>query len=180
MKKLQICIHKGGSSCRNHGGDGSSFHESGYIHPFVSGSELSEGLSPIDKSLLDAPRTSRKVEIPALESEFDEDAAISMLGVTLDQGVTKSLTDLDFLSKSLFDFDLVTEEGLVKFLNLLPVIDFDIIKEVMEAIWPAYPTDGLSSSTARLELKGFILDYLDQLSQEKLESSRVDNSDGVA
>ena len=108
----------------------------------------------------------RKIELSGLELEFDDDAAISMLGITLNESVSKGITDIVLLRKSFFDFDLVTEEGLVKFLSLLPVIDFEIIKEVMQAIWPAYPTDGLNLATARVELRGFLIDYLDQLSQE--------------
>jgi len=166
MKRLDNCIHKGGHLCRNHGGSGSAFHEGGYIHPFLSGSEL-EGRAPLTKSQLFDTVTCRDVEIPALESDFDDTAAISMLGITLNKGVSRAIEDKDLLMKSFFDFDIVTEKGLVKFLNLLPVLDFEIVKEVMEAIWPAYPTDGINSTTARMELKGFLLDYLDQLTEEE-------------
>lgn len=166
MKRIEICIHKGGHTCRNHGGSGSAFHEGGYVHPFLSGRELA-GRSRLTKAQLLTPIEQRNVEIEALESEFDDTAAISMLGITLNKGVSRAIQDKDLLMKSFFDFDLVTEEGLTKFLNLLPVIDFEIVKEVIEAIWPAYPTDGVNSATARMELKGFFLDYLDQLSEEK-------------
>lgn len=175
MKRLENCIHKGGISCRNHGGSGSAFHEGGYVHPYLSKSEIrigsiseGEGFEVLQK---------RNVEITALESEFDDDAAISMLGIVLNKSISSAISERDLLMKSFFDFDLVTAEGLIKFLNLLPLIDFDIVKEVMEAVWPAYPTDGLNSSTARMELKGFILDYLNQLDQEELVTTGSDDSE---
>ena len=175
MKSLDICIHKGGHVCRNHGGSGSAFHEGGYVHPFLNGAELA-GRNELTKAqLFESVGQQRDVEIAALESEFDDSAAISMLGISLNKGVSRAIQDKDLLLKSFFDFDLVTEEGLVKFLNLLPVIDFEIIKEVMESIWPAYPTEGINSATARMELKGFLLDYIDQLSEEDSLGSGSDD-----
>jgi len=113
----------------------------------------------------------RNVEIPALESEFDDDAAISMLGITFNKGVSKSITDSEMLRKSFFDFDLISEEGLQKLLNLLPVLDYEIVKDVVESMWPAYPTDGLNPATTRMELKGFILDYLNEINTEPADSA---------
>lgn len=176
MKRIESCIHKGGNICRNHGGSGSAFHEGGYVHPFLSGTEL-EGRGNLTKAQMLGTPGHRNVEVAALESEFDDSAAISMLGITLNKGVSRAILDKDLLLKSFFDFDLVTEEGLEKFLNLLPVIDFEIVKEVMESIWPAYPMDGVNSTTARMELKGFLLDYLDQLSEEEHITAGSDDSE---
>jgi len=45
------------------------------------------------------------------------------------------------------------------------------VKDVVESMWPAYPTDGLNPATTRMELKGFILDYLNEINTEPADSA---------
>lgn len=92
-----------------------------------------------------------------LEKHFDDDLAEQMLGLHLGDGTVSSL---DLLSKSIYDFDLETDEGIEKLLTLLPVLDPEIVLQIVQEIWPGYPPENFEVHRFRLEIKGYLLDYL--------------------
>lgn len=91
-----------------------------------------------------------------LEQDFDDDLAKSLLSVSLDKGVNPR----EVVSKSLYNIDLESVQGVSRLLELLPILDPEIVKEVYQEIFPGYPTDDLSDRVAKTELKGYLLDYL--------------------
>lgn len=112
-----------------------------------------------------------------LEADFDDDLAKSLLDLSLD----KMHHPDDVIIKSVYNFDLVSSDGVNRLLELLPIIDFEILKEVYQDIFPGYPVDTLTPRTARLELKGYFMDYLDGVkSQEKPEDGTLDEPDASA
>lgn len=91
-----------------------------------------------------------------LADDFDDDLAKSMLEVLFDKVV---LTH-DALEKSVYNFDLETPEGVDRLLELLPIMDPAIINEVYQEVFPTYPVDTLAPRVARIELRGYLMDYL--------------------
>ena len=66
----------------------------------------------------------------------------------------------DIIKKSVYTFDLESEEGAQSFLNLVPVLDIDILKQAFEHIFPQYDTTNLDLKRARAEIRGYILNML--------------------
>lgn len=95
-------------------------------------------------------------ELYSLSEDFDDDLAKSMLEIRFD----KIIHPQDAVLKSLYNFDLETPEGVDRLLELLPIMDPEIINEVYQEIFPMYPVDTLAPRIARLELRGYLLDYL--------------------
>lgn len=151
MSKLSKCIHGGGSACERQGGDGSRHHTSSYTHPFPSAGELPEPVGdpvrPVKKS--------RTTKLNGLEEFFDEDLSKSVLSLPFDQ-----LIDVNNLAKSLYDFDLESEDGIDKLMQMLPIMDPEILVDLMEEIWPGYQAEDLSPELMRAEIKGYLMDYL--------------------
>ncbi len=106
----------------------------------------------------------RVYELKGLEDNFDDDLAKSILEIQID----KTLHPLEAVEKSLYNFDLETPEGVDRLLELLPILDPEIVNEVYQEIFPGYPVDTLAPRMARLELRGYLMDYL---SLTKLPSS---------
>jgi hypothetical protein len=96
-----------------------------------------------------------------LESSFDNEAAEAMLNLSVDRMTKIS----DLVRKSMYDFDLDTPEGIEKLMALIPIMDPDILKDIMTEIWPGYPTD-VDAKRHRLEIKGYLKDYMDSYDQE--------------
>ena len=86
---------------------------------------------------------------------FDEDNTSAIMSLVLSKSI-----DVEELIKSLYDFDLETEEGIEKLLELLPIMDPDIVVEMVEKIWPGYTVDQADPDLLRAEIKGYLLDYL--------------------
>lgn len=152
MSKLKSCTYGGGSSCQKQGGDGSTAHGAGYVHPFPHLSELGE---PVGDEVAPLSKAERTVSVLGLDSFFDEDMAEEVLRLSLSDMIA-----VDRLAKSLYDFDIDTEDGIKKLLELLPVLDPEIIIDVMEEIWPGYVADDVDPDLMRAEIKGYFLDYL--------------------
>lgn len=94
-----------------------------------------------------------------LPSFFDDEAARSVLELSVDTLVSPN----NLLLKSMYEFDLDSEQGINRLLELLPILDTEIVKTVVQEIWPGYPVDSLTfdHSLARAEIRGYILDFLE-------------------
>lgn len=106
-----------------------------------------------------------------LEDSFDNDAAESILNLSI--GKLSSASDI--VRKSMYDFDLETPIGIYKLMNLLPIMDPDILKDIMAEIWPGYEVED-DPRRNRLEIKGYLKDYLN--SYEKPTSEGKTSSTG--
>ena len=104
------------------------------------------------------------VIIEGLEDSFDNDLAEEMLNLSIDKITYTS----ELVRKSIYDFDLETPEGIEKLMALLPIMDPEILKDIMAEIWPGYPTD-IDARRHRLEIKGYLKDYLESYEQEDSE-----------
>lgn len=139
------CVHGGGVSCRKYGGSGSSVHTANYVHPIAN---VVENL--LVKSV--SEHASVTTHLPDLEDIQDE-------------SIAKAYLDLDVpfdISKSIYHFDLNTEEGVDRLLEFLPIIDSEILKEIYVEIFPEYPVDDpskWSDRIARLEIKGYLIGH---------------------
>lgn len=110
-----------------------------------------------------------------LEQDFDDDLAKSLLGVSIDRAVSAT----DVVAKAMYNFDLTSPEGVDRLLELLPIIDFEILKEVYQEVFPGYPVDTLAPRTARIELRGFFMDYLHDTGQtEEAEAAATEAPSG--
>lgn len=67
---------------------------------------------------------------------------------------------------SLYNFDLQSVEGIDRILALLPILDEDIVKAVYQEVFPGYPMDSIAPRMARIELRGFFMDFLDSAQAE--------------
>lgn len=101
------------------------------------------------------------VSLEGLEDSFDNDQAEALLSLSLGQITYTS----ELLRKSMYDFDLETPEGIEKLMALLPIIDPEILKDIMTEIWPGYPTE-LNPRQHRMEIKGYLKDYLESYDSE--------------
>lgn len=90
----------------------------------------------------------RKLRLGGLEDSFNEDLYSQILDVP------------NVVAKSLYDFDLSSVDGVLKLLNLLPVMDPDILEDILRYIWPGYSPEDTDPGMMRAEIKGFLLDYL--------------------
>lgn len=99
--------------------------------------------------------------LEGLEDSFDNDRAEEMLNLS----VGKITHTSEIVRKSMYDFDLETPEGIEKLMALLPIMDPEILKDIMTELWPGYPTD-IDARRHRLEIKGFLKDYLESYDQE--------------
>lgn len=161
MTKLIVCRYGGGHLCKRQGGAGSVVHSSGYVHPRPTLEEVGKAIGdPVE------PLTKGPAEIvPAgLDGFFNEDSASAALGVAFSEAV--NVTAL--IKGSLYDFDLTSEEGVTRLMELLPIIDRDILKEITQEIWPGYPVNDetFDDKFARNEIRGYLLDYLDGHGQD--------------
>lgn len=91
-----------------------------------------------------------------LESSFDNEKAEELLNLSV--GLITHTSEL--IRKSIYDFDLETPEGIEKLMALIPIMDPEILKDIMTSIWPGYPTD-VDARRHRLEIKGYLKDYLE-------------------
>lgn len=110
-----------------------------------------------------------------LESNFDDDLAKSILYTSFDRVYDAEET----ITKSLYNFDLESVEGVTKLLELLPILDPEIMNEVYQEIFPGYPTDNLVARMVRLELRGYLMDYLES-QDPKATQEQVEDTDGTA
>lgn len=152
-RRIQPCVYGGGATCERQGGSGEASHSAGYVHPIPSVRELGrpagDPVEPLSKG--------GEHFLPDLEGLFDDDFSKSVLGVSMDTAIHA----LEVVKKSLYDFDLTSEDGVLKLLNLLPIMDREILADVAGEIWPGYPAQDNNPKLLRLEIKGYLMDYLD-------------------
>lgn len=101
------------------------------------------------------------VTLEGLEDSFDNDQAEALLGLSVDRITYAS----ELLRKSMYDFDLDTPDGIEKLMALLPIMDSEILKDIMTEIWPGYPTEQ-DPRRHRMEIKGYLKDYLETYDSE--------------
>lgn len=113
------------------------------------------------------------IVLEGLEDSFDNERAEEMLNLSIGKITHTS----ELVRKSMYDFDLETPEGIEKLMALLPIMDPEILKDIMTELWPGYPTD-VDARRHRLEIKGFLKDYLESYDQEdaKTEQSTGDEA----
>ena len=104
-----------------------------------------------------------------LEESFDNESAERILNLSI--GKLSSASDI--VRKSMYDFDLETPGGIYKLMNLLPIMDSRILKDIMAEIWPGYEVEE-DARRNRMEIKGYLKDYLD--SYEKPSEGKADNA----
>jgi hypothetical protein len=150
---LRKCIYGGGDSCSRQGGDGSLQHGNTFVHRYPTIEEAGRPVGSFVKSANPADETPQS--IADFTIAFDEDNTSAIMSLVLSKSI-----DVEELIKSLYDFDLETEEGIEKLLELLPIMDPDIVVEMVEKIWPGYTVDQADPDLLRAEIKGYLLDYL--------------------
>lgn len=150
---LRKCIYGGGDGCSRQGGDGSRQHGNTFVHPYPSIEEAGRPVGSFVKSA--NPMDETPQYIADFNIDFDEDNTSAIMSLVLSKSI-----DVEELIKSLYDFDLETEEGIEKLLELLPIMDPDIVVEMVEKIWSGYTVDQADPDLLRAEIKGYLLDYL--------------------
>lgn len=130
------------------------------------GSPTGDPIAPINKAV-------RQIMLD-LPDFFDDQTATEVLELNLGDFVSSS----SLLLKSMYEFDLDTEEGIYRLLELIPLLDPEIIKTVMQEIWPGYPVDSLNfdNSLARAEIRGYLLDFLDGHGTKEEDIDHTDES----
>jgi hypothetical protein len=100
--------------------------------------------------------------IDGLEDSFDNDSSEKMLELSVGRLTHTS----DLVRKSMYDFDLTTPEGIEKLMSLLPIMDSQIVKDIMSEIWPGYSSDA-DSKSQKMEIKGYLKDYLESYDEQE-------------
>jgi len=168
---LRKCIYGGGDSCERQGGDGSLHHGGRFSHPFP---QVSEAGVPEGEFVAKGFVMAENHELADFDIDFNEDKAHGVLSLEISKAV-----DVGDLIKSLYDFDLESEEGILKLMDLLPVLDSTIVVELVEKIWPGYAVENADPDLLRAEVKGFLLDYLNETPEERSEILEPTGLDGA-
>lgn len=113
--------------------------------------------------------------LEGLEDSFDNNRAEEMLNLSIGRITHTS----ELVRKSLYDFDLETPEGIEKLMALLPIMDPEILKDIMGELWPGYPTD-VDARRHRLEIKGYLKDYLESYDEEDADAELGGEGEGPA
>lgn len=147
------CVHGGADSCERQGGSGSAAHAEGYQHPFPTSGEVGDPIGgPV---LVDDGRVTKSLDMGAF---LDNAQAEECLGLQVSQMVNSEY----LVRKSIYNFDVETQEGVLGLLAVIPILDPEILKEVYTEIWPGSPTDdNFEPKLARGEIRGYLLDYLE-------------------
>lgn len=152
-RQIHSCTYGGGTACERQGGSGEASHSIGYVHPMPTSQELGVPAGDVVTSL----SKGGEYIVDHLEDLFDDDLSKSVLGVSMDSAIHA----LEVVKKSLYDFDLDTEDGVLKLMELLPIMDPEILTAIAGEIWPGYPAQDNNPKLLRLEIKGYLMDYLD-------------------
>lgn len=151
---LRKCIYGGGDACSRQGGDGSLHHGERYVHPYPTIAETGE---PVGEFTRNAYTMEKSYKLASFDIDFDEDKAEGVLSLEISKGIVH----VEELMKSLYEFDLESDDGVKKLLELLPILDPTLIVELVEKIWPGYVVQAADPDLLRAEVKGYLLDYLD-------------------
>lgn len=149
---LRKCVYGGGDSCTRQGGDGSLQHSREYLHDYPSIGEIG---GPVGDFVSKSSAYEETYLLDDFVIEFDEENSAELLSLELSKGI-----NVNELFKSLYDFDLETEEGVMKLMELIPVLDSIILVDLVEKIWPGYAVEAEEPELLRAEIKGFLLDFL--------------------
>jgi len=138
------------------GGTGDTHHASGYVHKYPT---LQEAGEPVGDAVTAIQKGEPSVfQLNGLVDFFDEPGSV----MALDTQLMTSVDSTDLVRKALYDFDVDSREGVVKLLELLPIMDTEILQEIAGEIWPGYPAQDSDSKLLRAEIKGYLMDYLDE------------------
>lgn len=172
-RSISPCTYGGGDSCKRQGGSGAAAHACGYTHPYPTTAETGvppgDPVEPVQKSEV------RTVRMDEIQHTFDEDLSKAILDTFVHQGVDV----VDMVRKSMYDFDLDSDEGVKKLLGLLPIMDVTILEDVAGEIWPGYPAQEQPADLLRWEVRGYLMDWLDGHGQEEDSSSGPADVAGV-
>jgi hypothetical protein len=158
--KLKPCVYGGSESCVRQGGSGSQFHARQYTHPWPQVAEVGAPVGAFVEPLEKANR----VEEMNLYDFFDDDLAEACLSVEMDMGVNPE----SLIRKSIYDFDLTSDEGIERLMALLPILDEEILMTLVQEVWPGYPVEeNFNPMFTRLEIRAFLLDYLNGEDEEE-------------
>lgn len=164
--KFNTCIHGGGHNCRKQGGTGDLVHGPNYMHKHPHALEYGSTFVDIGQ-LPQIPATLSK----SLDAYFeDEDVALELLQ-----------TGSEPMSKALYHFDLNDIEGIYRILELLPVLDDEVVRDVYSVVFPNYPVDDdehFNLRMARIELRGFFMDYLANYGEIETTEDTATNAAG--
>lgn len=119
--------------------------------------------------------TSNSTRRVSLDLSEDFDIDLSELMLNSEVFSTPRLTN--FIYKSMYEFNLDSVEGVSRLLSLLPILDPEIVKTVLQEIWPNYnlEEDNFDAKIAKAEVRGYLLDLL-----EEVESATVFPEDSTA
>lgn len=104
---------------------------------------------------------------------MNPDLAAKILNIT----VGNSAVFQKDLHKSFYEFDLQTTEGITSFLVILPVCSDELLMQACTEVFPGYITDEFDVKLARLELRGYFLDFLEQHTPEEMEYQEPEEVD---
>lgn len=161
-RQISKCVYGGGDSCKRQGGSGEGSHSSGYVHPYPTIREVGQ---PAGDPVETLNKTERHVGLEGLTEFFDEDLSAAVLSVSLDAAIHA----VDVVKKSLYDFDLESDDGVTKLLELLPIMDQQILVDIAGELWPGYPAQDQHAKLLRWEIRGYLIDYLDGHGQDEVE-----------
>lgn len=103
---------------------------------------------------------------------MNPDRALEILNIKVDD---KIVHPDDIVKKSFYEFDLNTMEGITSFLTVLPITSDELLMQACQEVFPGYIVEQFDVKLARLELRGYFLDYL-RTHQEELEDEEQPDS----
>lgn len=124
-------------------------------------------LGPVGDKTFSLETSPRKVSLD-LSSFYNDEAARDLLDLTVSELVHSHSP----LLKSMYDFDVDTDDGIFKLLELLPILDIEIVKQITQELWPGYPVNEptFNQAVIRAELRGYLLDILSDKIEEANET----------
>ena len=149
--KIVRCIYGGGVACENQGGTGTRHHAASYEHPIAP-------ISPSEYTV-SSDIAARPVTVSSFSDFFNDSFAKSILDTSVDTILDPRL----LVSKSMVNFDLDTREGIGRLLELLPIMSDAIVAQIYQRIFTGYPRKELVIRIAKLEIRGYLMDYLADL-----------------
>lgn len=146
------CVHGGATACKRQGGSGAAAHVRGYSHPYPTSAEVGPPVGgPVH---VDEDKIVKSLELGTfLDNAQSQDC--------LELQVSEMIDSEKLVRKSIYNFDVETQEGILGLLAVIPILDPEILKEVYMEMTPGYPTDeSFDTKIARVEIRGYLLDYL--------------------
>lgn len=81
-------------------------------------------------------------------------------------------------AKSFYNFDFSTPEGVISFLELLPILDVDVVKQAAAELFPGSVDDSFEPKRYRMEIKAYLMDtlYSGMLADEDAEAQAAEQA----